>query len=86
MSKKEFKWIIPEEIPKWMIVKARKEYDECIDEFLESNLESARVNIPDVKTKSLARLLAGRIKKRQLSDKVRVSVRKDRVYLVRIKA
>ena len=47
--KKEYKWIIPEELPRPVRPKKRVEYDEAIDEFLDSNLKSARVNIPNVK-------------------------------------
>ena len=84
MSKKKFKWLVPEELPSPVQVKRRKEYDECVEEFLESGLKSARVNIPGVKPLSLARLLTGRIKRKGLTGKIRVSVRKDKVYLVRL--
>ena len=83
MSKKEYKWIVAEELPPWLMPRKRKEYDECIDEFLKSGLESARVKISDVKPKTLARILASRIKKKDLKDKVTVALRKDRVYLVK---
>ena len=82
MSEKKYKWIIPEELP-GPVVKRREEYDECLDEFLESGLASARVTIPGVKPVSVARLLATRIKKRGLKGKVMVSVRKGKVYLIR---
>jgi len=86
MSKKEFKWIVREELPSPLMFRRRKEYDECIEEFLNSDLESARVNIPGAKPRSLARLLVRRIEQKGLKDKVTVSVRKERIYLVRLKS
>jgi len=83
MSKKQYKWLIPEEIPSPLRGTIRTEYDECIDEFLKSGLESARVNLSDVKPKTLARMLVNRIKKKDLKDKVTVALRKDKVYLVK---
>ena len=85
MSRKSYKWIVPEEIPS-PIARKRTEYDECIEEFLNSDLESARVNIPGAKPRSLARLLVRRIEQKGLKDKVTVSVRKERIYLVRLKS
>ena len=46
MSEK-FKWIVKEKIPPPVrFVRKRKEYDECIEEFLDSDFETVRVNIP----------------------------------------
>jgi len=85
MSKK-FKWIVQEELPPpEKFVRKRKEYDECIEEFLDSGFETVRVNIPDVKPKNLYRQLHDRIKQKGLEGKVRVCMRKDKVYLVRLK-
>jgi hypothetical protein len=83
LSSKKYKWIIPEEVPSFMKGMRRKEFDECIEEFIQSGLESARVMIPNTKPKSLARILAGRIKKEGLKDKVAVSLRGEKVFLVR---
>ena len=82
--KKEYKWIIPEELPRPVRPKKRVEYDEAIDEFLDSNLKSARVNIPNVKPKTLYATLQTRIRMRKLRDKIRVIKRKDKVFLYRI--
>ncbi len=84
MSKKKYKWIIPEELPRPARPKKRVEYDEAIDEFLNSDLKSARVNIPNVKPKTLYATLQTRIRMRKLRDKIRVIKRKDKVFLYRI--
>lgn len=83
MPKKKYKWIVAEEIPAPGYFKKSK-YDDCIDEFLESGLEAAKVNIPEVKPQSLSMLLRMRIKKRGLTDKIKVCIEKDKVYLLRM--
>ena len=84
MSKKKYKWIIPEELPTPVRPKKRVEYDEAIDEFLNSDLKSARVNIPNVKPKTLYATLQTRIRMRKLRDKIRVCKSGDKVYLVKV--
>jgi len=82
--KKEYKWIIPEELPRPVRPKKRTEYDECIDEFLKSDLKSARVNIPNIKPRTLYSQLQARIRMRKLRDKIRVSKCGDKIYLVKV--
>ena len=83
MSEK-FKWIVKEKIPPPVrFVRKRLEYDECLDEFLKSDLKSARVEIQNSKPKNLYRQLHKRIKEKGLEGKVRVCIRKNKVYLVR---
>ena len=84
MSKKKYKWIIPEELPTPVRPRKRVEYDEAIDEFLNSDLKSARVNIPNVKPRTLYSQLQARIRMRKLRDKIRVIKRKDKVFLYKI--
>ena len=84
MSKKKYKWIIPEELPTPIRPKKKVEYDEAIDEFLNSDLKSARVNIPNVKPKTLYATLQTRIRMRKLRDKIRVCKSGDKVYLVKV--
>ena len=84
MSKKKYKWIIPEELPTPVRPKKRIEYDEAIDEFLNSDLKSARVNIPNVKPKTLYATLQSRIRKRKLRNQIRVVKHKDRIYLIKV--
>jgi len=83
-SKKKYKWIIPEELPTPVRPKKRLEYDEAIDEFLNSDLKSARINIPNVKPKTLYTTLRNKLKKRGLRSRLRVVKHKDRIYLVRV--
>jgi len=83
MTKKKYKWIIPEEYPYKIVVKERREYDECIKEFLRSGFDSARVNMPHIKPKTLASQLYVHIKKLGLKDQIKVCLRGDRVYLMR---
>ena len=85
MSRKSYKWIVPEEIPS-PIARKRTEYDECIEEFLKSGLESVRVNIPNTNPKTLSSQLSSRRKAKGLKNKVAVCCRKDKVYLVRVKS
>lgn len=40
MPKKKFKWLLPEKLPS-LVYKRRVDYDECIEEFLNSYLKSA---------------------------------------------
>ena len=85
MSKKGYKYIVAEKLPSRLEFKRRIEYDECVKEFLEGEVDSARVVIPGVKPKTLARILIERVKKQGLNKQVMVSIRKDRIYLVRLK-
>jgi len=82
MSTKKFKWLQPEEVPK-LASRRRTEYDECIEEFLQSGLESARVNIPNTHHKTLVSQLLTRIKEKGLKDEVAVRQRKGAVFLTR---
>ena len=84
MSKKKYKWIIPEELPTPVRPKKRVEYDEAIDEFLNSDLKSARVSIPNVKPRTLYSQLQTRIRKRKLRSQIRVVKHKDRIYLIKV--
>lgn len=63
----------------------KNKYDECIEEFLESGLESARVDFPNVKLNSLYALLKDSIDKKGLKDKIRACRRKGNVYLVKLR-
>ena len=83
MAKRKFKWIVPEEVPVPGYIKKGK-YDECIKEFLESGLASARVEIPKVKPSSSYLLLRGRINKMGLREKITVYKRKDKVFLIKL--
>lgn len=84
MNKKKYKWIIPEELPSPVRPRKRVEYDEAIDEFLDSNLKSARVNIPNVKPKTLYATLQTRIRMRKLRNKIRVCKSGDKIYLIKV--
>lgn len=85
MSKSKYKWLVPEEIPEPLrFVRKRGEYDECLEEFLKSGLPSARVNIPNTKPKNVWSQLRRRVKNKGLRDKVKVSIRGDKVYLLRV--
>ena len=83
LSERKYRWIVPEEVPTPGYIKKGK-YDECIQEFLESDLASAKVNIPRVKPQSSYLLLRDRLKKMGLEEKVTVCFRKGDVFLVRL--
>ena len=83
LSERKYKWIVPEEVPTPGYIK-RGKYDECITEFLESGLTSAKVNIPKVKPQSTYLLLRDRLKKMGLEEKTTVCLRKGNVFLVRL--
>jgi hypothetical protein len=83
LPERKYKWIKPEKLTP-LAYKTREEYDECIEEFLESNIKSARVNISGVKPQSMHMLLLKRIRKRGLRDKIAVCIRKGKVYLVKL--
>lgn len=85
MSKKHYRWLVPEKLPSPLVARRREEYDECIKEFLDSGLETARVNIPNAKPKSLYRQLDKTLRKKGLRESIRVCIRRDKVFLVRIK-
>ncbi len=79
------KWIVPEKLPTPVrVLRRRGEYDECIQEFVQSELTSALISIPGVRPGTLYSQLTKRIKARGLKEKVKVAKRKDKIYLVKI--
>jgi len=78
MAGERYKWIVPEDIRSLGGV-----YDDCIQEFLESGVRSARVDIPGKKPKSTYLLLKKSLRKKGLQDKVSVCMRFGKVYLSR---
>lgn len=81
MSPKKYKFIEPAEIPK---SKRMGIYDKIINEFLDSNLDSAKVTY-EKNPKTLSFGLRNTIKTRELKNKVKVKKLGDSVYLIRIK-
>ena len=69
--------ITPQALPRRKTI-----YDEALDQFLRTNVESAVVNI-EGKPGSVAYGLKAAIKRRDLSVPIRVVTRGEEVYLVR---
>ncbi len=76
----EFK-LIPEKVPK--SVKAGSRYDAIIDKFYESDISSARVDTESMEAKTLALGLRTRLRSREDITGIKVSQRRDKVYLFR---
>lgn len=56
---------------------------EMLNEFIENDMNIAEVDIPEGSTSKKFSQYAWQIVKKEYSDKVRVSVRKDKVYFVK---
>jgi len=74
--------LIKEELPVLERAVRTSEYDELLDDFVKSELKTARVEYPDKSMKALMAALRSRIKKRNLS--VKVALRKGNLYLTKL--
>ena len=73
--------LIPEKLPRG--VKRRSRYDIIIDQFFDGNDDSVRVNVKNMKGRELATALRSRVRVRELMDRIRVSQRGEKVYLLK---
>lgn len=80
LSDKDFT-LTPEEVPKAKRLKKGSKYDPAIDDFLGSQMKSARVDFKGVKSSSVLAGIKNRIDMRKLKDKVDVVLRSGKVYL-----
>jgi len=73
--------LISEELPAFERRAGISEYDGLLNEFVKGKAATVRVDYPDKSTKALMAALRSRVKKRSL--KVKVAMRKGKIYLTR---
>lgn len=73
--------LVPEEVPRQQ--KKGSKYDPMIDQFVQSEIKSARVFVKGINAKELAIGLRGRVRSRDLMETIKVSQRRDKVYLIK---
>lgn len=73
--------LIPEKAPR--ITKKASRYDPIIDQFLDKDVDSVRVNTKDIKPKKLAIALRSRVRARNMTNAIEVTQRGNNVYLVK---
>ena len=83
MAEKKYK-IVYEPIPPTKIVRVTI-YDSIVEEFAKSGKVSGRIEYEEIKPTSLASSLKDAIKRKGIEEEVKVSTRKDKIYLVKIK-
>jgi len=75
--------LIPEKAPR--ITKKASRYDPIIDQFLNKDVDSVRVNTKDMESKKLAIALRSRVRAREMIDEIQITQRGNDVYLVKTK-
>jgi len=73
--------LIPEELPKRGMARRASIYDELLNNFMESETKTARVEYPNKSINALMAGLRSRIKTRGLN--IRVALRKGNLYLTK---
>lgn len=73
--------LVEEELPVLERAVRTSEYDELLDDFVKSDLKTARVEYPGKSIKALMAALRSRIKKRDLN--IKVAMRKSNLYLTK---
>jgi len=73
--------LVEEELPVLERAVRTSEYDELLDDFVKSDLKTARVEYPSKSIKALMAALRSRIKKRDLN--IKVAMRKSNLYLTK---
>jgi hypothetical protein len=73
--------LIPEKAPR--ITKKASRYDPIIDQFLDKDVESVRVNTKDMESRKLAIALRSRVRARNMMNAIQVTQRGNDVYLVK---
>ena len=73
--------LVPEELPGPVTVRRTSIYDELLDEFVSSSMDTARLEYPERSVNALMAGLRSRMKTRGLS--ARVVLRKGKLYLTK---